>query len=143
MPPSLAEDGDEDDRDDEPQRILIVEDDEDVRAVLELDLAGEGYRVFTAGDGEAAVREAALSRPHLVLLDVMLPDTSGITVCRQLRRLPETSLVPVIFLTARSDMDTELQGFEAGADDYLVKPVNRERLLARIATRLRTSALTG
>ena len=140
--PPLRDDRDEADGQG-PKRILVVEDDDDVRRVLEIDLAGEGYWVASAASGSEAVREAARARPHLVILDVMLPDKSGIEVCRELRRLPETSLVPVVFVTARSDMETELQGFDAGADDYLVKPVNPDRLLARIATRLRTSALTS
>lgn len=123
-------------------RILVVEDDDDVRRVLEVMLVGEGYTVMAAGNGEEALRIAARHKPHVILLDVMLPDKSGIDVCRELRALPQTSLVPVIFLTARSDMQTELAGFEAGGDDYLVKPIDRERLLARIHTRLRTGALT-
>ena len=73
--------------------------------------------------------------------DIVLPDKSGIEVCRELRKLPETSLVPIVFLTSRDDVATELEGLSAGGDDYLVKPVNRERLLARIASQLRTSTL--
>jgi type IV pilus assembly protein PilB len=125
-----------------PYRLLVVEDDDDVRRVIEVMLTAEGYTVMTAGDGEEALRIAARHRPHVILLDIMLPDQSGIEVCRSLRNLSQTSLVPVIFLTARTDMQTELASFAAGGDDYLVKPVDRERLLARIASRLRTGALT-
>jgi type IV pilus assembly protein PilB len=127
--------------DDGPPRVLVVEDDDDVRGVLEVMLEDEGYKVVGARDGDEALRRSLTHRPNLVLLDIMLPDRSGIEICRELRSHPQTSLVPIVFLTARSDLQTELAGFDAGADDYLLKPIDRDRLLARIAKRIRTSAL--
>lgn len=122
-------------------RVLVVDDDRDVQAALRVILEVEGYEVFPAGSAEEALRAAVRHRPHAVLLDVMLPDGSGTEVCRELRSLATTSLVPILFLTARSDIPTERAGFLAGGDDYLVKPVDTDRLLTRLKARLRDSAV--
>lgn len=133
----------EETRDDDaggPQRILIVEDDEDAGRVLEVTLIQAGYMVMKASSGEDALRLAARHRPHLVVLDLNLPDRSGLDVCRELRRLPQTSLVPVMCLTGKTDAETEVAVFEAGADDFVTKPIDRDRLLARVQGRLRSGA---
>lgn len=122
------------------QRILVVEDDDDVRRVIENTLSLAGFAVIGTSTGDDAVRLAVRHRPDLVLLDIGLPgEVDGIEACRQLRHTPQASLTPVIFLTARSDPDTEAAGFEAGGDDFLAKPIDEERLLARIRARLRAS----
>jgi type IV pilus assembly protein PilB len=134
--------GHEDSEEGGAKRVLVVDDDEDLGQVLESMLASEGYAVMRASSGEEALRLAARHRPHLVVLDMILPDKSGIEVCRELRRLPQTSLVPVMFLTGKTDADTEVAVFDAGADDYVAKPVDHDRLVARVHGRLRSGALT-
>ncbi len=119
-------------------RILIVEDEESIRAGL-LDLLEiEGYETAAVVDGEAALEKAKQWRPHLVLLDLMLPKSSGFEVCRHLRKHhPETF---VIMLTAKNEEMSKIAGLEMGADDYITKPFSVSELLARIKTRLRRSA---
>lgn len=119
------------------RRVLIVEDDDDVRKVIERVLVNAGFAVIGTDTGDDAIRLVVRHRPDLVLLDIGLPgDADGIEVCKQLRRTPQASLTPIIFLTARSDAETEAAGFEAGADDYLVKPIDEDRLIARVRARL-------
>jgi two-component system alkaline phosphatase synthesis response regulator PhoP len=116
-------------------KILVVEDQEDLLRGLEINLVKEGYRVFKASTGEEGVRIVVEEGPHLVLLDVMLPGLSGIDVCREIRRRGFD--VPIIFLTAKSDVIDRVVGLETGADDYVVKPFSLPELLARIRARLR------
>ena len=116
---------------------------DDLSRLLQVHLEGEGYEVALASDGEEALRRAASLPPHAIVLDIMLPDRSGIEVCRDLRKLSSTSLVPILFLTGRGDVDTEREGFAAGGDDYLVKPVDPERVAARLASRLQRSAVAA
>lgn len=119
------------------QRILIVEDDDSVRRTVEHVLVNAGYAVIGTDSGEDATKLAVRHRPDLILLDIGLSgEMEGIEVCKQLRRTPQASLTPIVFLTARSDSETEAAGFEAGADDYLVKPIDEERLIARVKARL-------
>jgi DNA-binding response OmpR family regulator len=114
--------------------ILIVEDDETVRDTLALNLRAEGYDVLTAGDGEEGLAAARTDAPDLVVLDVMLPELDGLTVCRILRR---ESQVPIILLTARGTETDKIIGLETGADDYIVKPFSLGEFLARIRAALR------
>lgn len=117
-------------------RILVVEDEPVVVEVVERYLLREGYSVLTAGDGEAALQKYTESRPHLVVLDLMLPKLGGMEVCRRIR---EQSRTPIIMLTARGDEMDRIAGFETGADDYLAKPFSPRELVARVKAVLRRS----
>ena len=120
--------------------ILIVEDEVDLARTLAYSLRKEGHEVETVHDGEAALARLTVgSPPDLVLLDLMLPDLSGIEVCRRLRAMPEVSRVPVLMLTARGEEIDRVIGFESGADDYVVKPFSPRELVLRIAALLRRS----
>lgn len=114
--------------------LLLVEDDRAVREALGAAMRAEGYRVIEAGDGESALDRFDLDRPDLVLLDIRLPDLSGFEVCRRLR---ERSVVPVIMVTAQDDTHDLVAGLEAGADDYVTKPVEPKALAARVRALLR------
>jgi DNA-binding response OmpR family regulator len=117
------------------ERILIVEDELPMRTALQDVLLGEGYRVLTAPDGEAGLQRALAEKPDLVLLDIMMPRMDGYSVCSELRRL--SIAVPILMLTAKGQIDDRVQGLDAGADDYLVKPFSTEELLARVRALLR------
>ena len=109
--------------------ILIVEDEKKIARFLELELKHEGYEVLTAFDGRSGLETALESDPDLLILDLMLPELSGIEVCRRLRH---TSDVPIIMLTAKDDVSDKVMGLDMGADDYVTKPFAIEELLARI-----------
>ena len=115
-------------------RVLVVEDDDDIADVLRRSLRQEGHEVRTAGDGEEALTMAAEFIPDLVILDLGLPRLDGVEVCRRLRADGD---VPILILTARADTGDRVEGLDAGADDYLVKPVERTELLARMRALLR------
>ncbi len=115
-------------------KVLIVEDDGTVRDTLALNLRAEGYEVFTAADGEKGLNLAREELPDLVVLDVMLPELDGLTVCRILRK---ESQVPIILLTARGTETDKIIGLETGADDYIVKPFSLGEFLARVRAALR------
>jgi class 3 adenylate cyclase len=115
-------------------RVLVVDDDTDMAAYLSLMLESEGMAVDCAVDGASAARAILGSAPDLVLLDVLLPDTSGFELCRQLKSDPATALIPVVLVTALEDHDSRVSGIQAGADDFLSKPVRREELVARVQT---------
>ncbi len=117
------------------ERILIIEDELPMRTVLQDVLAGEGYRVLTAADGESGLQRAIEEKPDLILLDIMMPKLDGYAVCAELRRL--SNPVPILMLTAKGQVEDRVQGLDAGADDYLVKPFSTEELLARVRAVLR------
>ncbi len=119
---------------DRPPRVLVVEDDEEIAQVLQRSLRMEGYEVRTSADGEAALADADAFSPDLVILDLGLPKLDGIDVARTLR---EDGDVPILMLTARDAVDARVAGLDAGADDYLVKPFERQELLARLRALLR------
>jgi two-component system alkaline phosphatase synthesis response regulator PhoP len=119
-------------------RILIVEDEPDLLAGLELNIKAEGFVVLTARRGDEGLEGALRDRPDLVLLDVMLPGMSGFDVCRELRRKGFDA--PIIILTAKSEEVDRVVGLEIGADDYVTKPFGIRELLARIRVRLRRTA---
>lgn len=116
-------------------RILIVEDELPMRTALADCLEGEGYRVLTAGDGEAGLQKALEEKPDLILLDVMMPRLDGYAVAAELRRLGK--VVPILMLTAKGQVEDRVTGLDSGADDYLVKPFSMDELLARIRAILR------
>ncbi|WP_119460472.1 phosphate regulon transcriptional regulator PhoB [Rhodospirillaceae bacterium SYSU D60014] len=117
--------------------ILIVEDETALVTLLRYNLEKEGFRIAEARDGEEALLVAREQKPDLVLLDWMLPLLSGIEVCRQMRRMPETKGVPIIMLTARGEEGDKLRGLDSGADDYITKPFSPSELIARIRAVLR------
>ena len=115
-------------------KILVVDDDTALAEMIGIVLRTEGFEPFFCADGTGAVEAFHLSKPDLVLLDLMLPGIDGIEVCARIR---EESGVPIIMLTAKSDTSDVVKGLESGADDYVVKPLNPKELVARIRTRLR------
>ncbi|WP_423142685.1 phosphate regulon transcriptional regulator PhoB [Parablastomonas sp. CN1-191] len=118
-------------------RVLVVEDDPALGELLEFRFRGEGYMVTVTPDGDEALLLAAETPPDLVVLDWMIEGTSGIEVCRRLRRLQPTAHVPIIMLTARGAEDDKIRGLEAGADDFVTKPFSPRELLARVKAILR------
>jgi DNA-binding response OmpR family regulator len=117
-----------------PARVLVVEDDDAISQVLQRSLRMEGYDVRIAGDGLAALDEAHAFMPDLIILDLGLPKLDGIEVAKTLR---ESDDVPILVLTARDGVESRVEGLDAGADDYLVKPFERQELLARLRALLR------
>lgn len=117
--------------------VLVVEDDPSQREILAYNIGAAGYQVLTAGEGEEALISIRDEQPDLIVLDWMLPNTSGIEVCRQIKKDAALSKTPVIMLSARSEEDDRVRGLETGADDYIVKPFSVAELLARIRTQLR------
>src|ERR1700716_507109 len=117
-----------------PPRVLVVEDDDAIAQVLQRSLRMEGYEVRIAGDGVAALDEAHAFLPDLVILDLGLPRMDGVEVAKTLRL---TDDVPILVLTARDGVEARVEGLDAGADDYLVKPFERQELLARLRALLR------
>ncbi|GFE66946.1 phosphate regulon transcriptional regulator PhoB [Litoreibacter roseus] len=117
--------------------VLVVEDDPAQREVLAYNIRAEGYHVDTAENGDEALLKVKETTPDLVVLDWMLPNVSGIEICRQLKVSTDTQRIPVIMLSARSEETDRVRGLETGADDYVVKPYSVAELLARIRTQLR------
>lgn len=117
--------------------ILLVEDEAPQREILSYNLKAEGYRVIEASDGEEAMILVAEEAPDLIVLDWMMPNLSGIEVCRRLKIAIETRQIPVIMLTARSEEFDRVRGLETGADDYVVKPYSIAELMARVRAHLR------
>ena len=123
----------------EPQKLLLVDDEPDILDFLSFNLSREGYRVFTASDGDAGIRLALSEIPHLVLLDMMMPVKNGIEVCKEIRTHRRLDNTIVAFFSARNEDYSLINGFEAGADDYIAKPVSIKLLSARIAALLKRS----
>jgi two-component system, OmpR family, alkaline phosphatase synthesis response regulator PhoP len=112
--------------------ILLIEDDDDIRELVVYNLERNGYRVKAAATGEQGLKEVAKRRPDLIILDLMLPDTDGLTICRRLRSDPALQDVPIAMLTARSEDADVVAGLELGADDYITKPFSPRVLVARV-----------
>jgi len=119
--------------------ILLVEDESALVTLLRYNLEREGFRMLEARDGEEALVLAKEEKPDLILLDWMLPLMSGLQVCRQLRRMPESRDVPIILLTARGEEADKIRGLDSGADDYITKPFSPAELIARVRAVLRRS----
>lgn len=116
------------------KKILVVDDEANIRELLKLHLEAEGYAVYSAADGQDAISKASSVSPDLILLDIMLPKMDGWQVCREIRKNSE---VPIIMLTAKSETFDKVLGLELGADDYVTKPFDKKELIARIKTVLR------
>jgi len=121
----------------ENRHILVVEDEADIRNLVRYNLEQEGYVVSEAADGEQGLAAARKQRPHLVVLDLMLPGMNGLEVCRVLRGEEKTAKLPVVMLTARATEVDKVLGLEIGADDYVTKPFSPRELLARVKAVLR------
>jgi two-component system KDP operon response regulator KdpE len=117
-----------------PEKILVIDDEESVVELLRILLELKGYEVIRAYRAEDGLRKAYRTQPDLVLLDIMMPDMDGWEVCRRLRELSD---VPIVFLTARTDVKEIVKGLELGADDYILKPYDNDELIARIRAHLR------
>lgn len=119
------------------ERVLVVDDEPDILSILVYHLSREGYRVSTAVTGRTAIRSAVAETPDLVVLDLMLPEMDGYEVLAQLRQHESTRATPVILLTARTEEEERLKGFDVGADDYVTKPFSPRELVARVKALLR------
>ncbi|MFH1878570.1 MAG: ATPase, T2SS/T4P/T4SS family [Candidatus Omnitrophota bacterium] len=124
----------------ETKKILIADDEEDILKVIEKNLTSVGYRVVKARDGKELVELAIKEKPDMIVSDVTMPKMNGFEAVRALRKRLDTAVIPVMLLTARDDMESELQGINAGADDYITKPFEYEKLIARVKMLLRRSS---
>lgn len=123
----------------ENQTILIVDDEEDILEFLSYNLKKNGYTVHTANDGEEGIRKALKVKPDLIILDVMMPKMDGIETCEQMRNLSDIGNPIIIFLTARSEDYSQIAGYDAGADDYITKPIKPKILVSKVKSLLRRS----
>lgn len=123
-------------------KILVVDDEPDILEFVGYNLRQEGYAVLTANNGLAAIDIAKEKTPDLVILDVMMPDMDGIETCERMRALPELSNTIITFLTARSEDYSQIAGLEAGADDYITKPIRPKVLLSRVKALLRRKVVS-
>ncbi|MGB0453094.1 MAG: response regulator [Bacteriovoracaceae bacterium] len=121
-------------------KILVVEDEEDIRELIHFNLFKEKFEVVTCADGEEALNLAKSQKPDLILLDLMLPKLDGVNVCKLLKEDNNTKTIPVIMLTAKGGEDDIIKGLESGADDYITKPFSPKILVARIKTVLRRTS---
>ncbi|MFD0861044.1 response regulator transcription factor [Sungkyunkwania multivorans] len=118
-------------------KILLVDDEPDILEIVGYNLSTEGYQVSTATNGVEAVSKAKKENPHLVILDVMMPEMDGIEACEQMRQVPELSNTIITFLTARGEDYSQVAGFDAGADDYITKPIKPKVLVSKVKALLR------
>jgi len=118
-------------------RILLVDDEPDILEIVGYNLSSEGYQVFTATNGIKAIAAAKKHLPHLIILDVMMPEMDGIEACQKIRSYPELSESIITFLTARGEDYSQMAGYEAGADDYITKPIKPKVLVSKVKALLR------
>ena len=118
-------------------KILLVDDEPDILEILSYNLSVEGYQISTASNGVEAVKKAKKHLPHLIIMDVMMPEMDGIEACEKIRILPELKDTIITFLTARGEDYSQVAGFEAGADDYITKPIKPKVLVSKIKSLLR------
>lgn len=118
-------------------KILLVDDEPDILEIVGYNLKTEGYQVFTARNGLEAITAAKKTNPHLILLDIMMPEMDGIEACEKIRKVPALENVIIAFLTARGEDYSQVAGFEAGADDYITKPIKPKVLVSKIKSLLR------
>lgn len=122
-------------------KILLVDDEPDILEIVGYNLSSGGYQVFTASNGLEAIEVAKKESPNLIILDVMMPKMDGIEACEQLRKLPELSNTIITFLTARNEDYSQVAGFDAGADDYITKPIKPKVLLSKVKGLLRRTSV--
>jgi phosphate regulon transcriptional regulator PhoB len=121
------------------QSILVVEDEPDIRKLVQYNLAQERFTVLEAEDGEQALKILQREKPNLIILDLMLPGLSGLELCKLLRERPQTAQLPILMLTAKAGEADKVLGLEIGADDYLTKPFSPREMIARVRAILRRS----
>ncbi len=121
----------------ETYKILLVDDEKDILEFLSYNLKKEGYQVFTTRNGANAIKTAVAETPHLIILDMMMPEMDGIETCAELKKIPELSNTIIIFLTARGEDYSQIAGLDAGADDYITKPIKPRVLVSRVKALLR------
>ena len=118
-------------------KILLVDDEQDILEIVGYNLAQEGYKIVTATNGKEAIATAKKERPHLIIMDVMMPEMDGMEACENIRKIPELSNVIITFLTARNEDYSQVAGFDAGADDYIAKPIKPKLLVSKVKALLR------
>jgi len=128
--------------DDNIFKILLVDDEEDILEFISYNLAKEGYKVFTAKNGIEAIKVAEQQIPHLVILDIMMPEMDGITACGEMRKIAALNNTLIVFLTARGEDYSQIAGFDAGADDYITKPIRPNVLVSRVKALLKRTGET-
>ena len=122
-----------------PKHILVVEDESDTAELIELHLKNDGYRVTVAGDGDQALKKVHKHMPDLVILDLMIPEITGVEVCKFIRKDPATQSIPIIMCTAKTGEIDKILGLELGADDYVTKPFSPRELLLRVKNLIKRS----
>ena len=123
------------------QQVLLVDDEPDILELLRYNLEREGLKVFTASNGREGLKVAKAERPDLIVLDIMMPGMDGVEVCNQLRSLPEFKQTLIAFLTARGEDYSQIAGFDAGADDYITKPVKPKVFVSKVKALLKRSGI--
>ena len=118
-------------------KILLVDDEPDILEIVGYNLSSEGYQVITAENGIEAVKKAKKEKPHLIIMDVMMPEMDGIEACEQIRKNPDLTNTIIAFLTARGEDYSQVAGFDAGADDYITKPIKPKVLVSKVNALLR------
>ena len=118
-------------------KILLVDDEPDILEFLGYNLTKEGYTIFKAGNGKEALKIASETKPHLIILDVMMPEMDGIETCREMKQIPSLNKSIIAFLTARGEDYSQIAGFDAGADDYIAKPIKPRVFISRVKALLR------
>lgn len=118
-------------------KILLVDDEPDILEIVGYNLSSEGYNVITAKNGNEAIAKAKKERPHLIILDVMMPEMDGIETCEHIRKSPDLKDTIITFLTARGEDYSQVAGFDAGADDYITKPIKPKLLISKVKALLR------
>jgi two-component system alkaline phosphatase synthesis response regulator PhoP len=118
-------------------KILLVDDEQDILEIVGYNLSQEGYQITTARNGKEAVAKAKKEHPHLIIMDVMMPEMDGMEACEAIRKIPELSQTIITFLTARSEDYSQVAGFDAGADDYIAKPIKPKLLVSKVKALLR------
>lgn len=121
-------------------KILLVDDEPDILEIVSYNLKNEGYQVYTAENGKEGVQKAKKKKPDLIILDVMMPVMDGIEACEQIRKIPELDGTIITFLTARSEDYSMIAGFDAGADDYIAKPIKPRVLVSKVKSLLRRNS---
>jgi len=124
-------------------KILLVDDEVDILEFISYNLEKEGYKVYTAQNGAEAIKVAEKALPDLIILDVMMPEMDGIAACEEIRRIPALQHTIIAFLTARGEDYSQIAGFEAGADDYITKPIRPKVLVSRVKALLKRTSAPG
>ncbi len=118
-------------------KILLVDDEQDILEIIGYNLSQEGYQIVTAKNGKEAIAKAKKELPQLIIMDVMMPEMDGMEACENIRKIPELSHTIITFLTARSEDYSQVAGFDAGADDYIAKPIKPKLLVSKVKALLR------